>query len=211
MTAGNWMTVCIRRALLTATAASLLASAGCGNKKDTVRQRPGNADSRSTATTREPVRTEPTKTASTEPEKTASSETVAAKPADKPAQASTPPEPARPVQAAKTNDPPKGEWPPATDLATDSDSSETEMSEEERKRIIEDGIYVRIRITMEKMLDQRKQLLAAGTNPSDEQIQNLERSILRARSLLTGNGEKVDDVQPPLTARPEQPGPVTPG
>jgi hypothetical protein len=60
------------------------------------------------------------------------------------------------------------------------------------------------------MLDERRELLAGGTAPNDEKIHNLERSILRARDLLTSNGEHVDAFDPPIAAPPPAPAPAQP-
>ncbi|MFQ5429973.1 MAG: hypothetical protein ACE5E1_06650 [Phycisphaerae bacterium] len=61
-----------------------------------------------------------------------------------------------------------------------------------------DLIYATIRVRMEEMIEQRKELLASGTPPSDERVRKLEGSIMRARGLLIENGETVEDVDPPI-------------
>lgn len=61
-----------------------------------------------------------------------------------------------------------------------------------------DMIYSLIRIRMESMIEKRKQLLASGKTPSDVEVRELEGSIMRARSLLTENGEVVEEVEPPI-------------
>ena len=73
----------------------------------------------------------------------------------------------------------------------------------ERRAETENLIYAQIRIKMEEMIDQRAVLLHAGKSPSDVQIRQLEGSIMKARELLTENGEIVDEVEPPIVQSPK--------
>lgn len=65
----------------------------------------------------------------------------------------------------------------------------------------EDLIYALIRVKMEEYIQERKDLLAAGTPPYDEKVRKLEDSIMRARGFLLDHGEEVDDVEPPIVQK----------
>lgn len=62
-------------------------------------------------------------------------------------------------------------------------------------------IYATIRIRMEEAIQRRAKLFKQGTSPKSEEIVNLERQILKARSLLVENGETVQPVHPPISQR----------
>ncbi len=62
-------------------------------------------------------------------------------------------------------------------------------------------IYATIRIRMEEAIQRRAKLFKQGESPKSEEIVNLERQILKARSLLVENGENVQPVYPPISQR----------
>ncbi len=100
--------------------------------------------------------------------------------------ASTPPKQTT-VTAAPTP-PPKSETPAQPAAATD----------DEKRAQAEDLIYAQIRVKMEEAITKRADLLKSGRNPADTEVRQLEGVIMRARQLLTENGEVVEDVQPPI-------------
>ena len=69
---------------------------------------------------------------------------------------------------------------------------------EKKRSQAEDMIYATIRVKMEEAITERAKLLKEGVNPADERVRKLEGTIMRARSLLTENGEIVADVEPPI-------------
>ncbi|MBK8271176.1 MAG: hypothetical protein IPK83_23820 [Planctomycetes bacterium] len=125
--------------------------------------------------------------------------------------------------AAQTNEPPADDtgWKqtePADDsqekpVATTDDSTTVarvdeptpqpeqpvnQVSKEDQRQAVMDAVYANIRLQMEQAITERKQLLDAGTAPSDERVRALEGKIMKARELLVDNGESVDDVDPPI-------------
>jgi len=77
-----------------------------------------------------------------------------------------------------------------------------EVDPDTRKQDLADLIYAQIRVRMEEALVRRADLLKSGTPQSDASVADLERQILRARSLLSERGELLDDVSPPLAGAP---------
>ena len=69
---------------------------------------------------------------------------------------------------------------------------------ETKRSQAEDMIYATIRIKMEDAIVERAKLLKEGHDPSDERVRQLEGTIMRARELLTENGEMVGEVDPPI-------------
>jgi len=86
---------------------------------------------------------------------------------------------------------------------------EGEGDVDERKQDLADFIYAQIRVRMEEALTRRADLLKNGTPQSDPAVADLERQILRARSLLSERGEILEDVTPPISGTPA-PAPSTP-
>lgn len=62
-----------------------------------------------------------------------------------------------------------------------------------------DLIYATVRVKMDILIAERKQLLDAGHDTTDPEVRQKEASINRAISLLEENGEKVDPIDPPIT------------
>ncbi len=170
--------------------AGLFIVAGCGGNDKKVKNS-GKSDDTRTSVQAEPAK--PTQVAANEPEPV------------KAAPANTEPEAVQPVQPVAAGEPQKTDGPVLASADVPSANSTRDMTDDERKRIIEDGIYVRIRITMEKMLEERRELLAGGVSANDERVHGLERSILRARDLLVSSGEQVEDFDPPISAPPPPP------
>jgi hypothetical protein len=82
----------------------------------------------------------------------------------------------------------------------------TPGSPEAARAQYEDVIYATIRVKMEEMVAERARLLKTGRPANDWEVQQLERSILRARQLLVENGEIVGEIEPPITQTlPPQP------
>lgn len=78
-------------------------------------------------------------------------------------------------------------------------------SDDDKRHQAEDIIYATIRIKMEEAIVERAKLLKEGHDPADERVRQLEGTIMRARELLTENGEVVEDVTPPIVqGRPKQ-------
>lgn len=97
---------------------------------------------------------------------------------------------AAPASAAPAQPAATSEWEAQAPLTIDDEAS--------RRALAEDMIYATIRIKMEDMIERRAALLKAGTNSSDAELRDLERSILRARGLLIEAGEIVEDLEPPI-------------
>lgn len=81
------------------------------------------------------------------------------------------------------------------------------QDEEDLRIATEDAIYGQIRVRMEEAIEKRKDLLKAGTEPSDPSVRVLEGLIMRARDLLIKHDELVEDVDPPIVLRAPQPPP----
>jgi hypothetical protein len=74
-------------------------------------------------------------------------------------------------------------------------------SDDERREQAANLIYAQIRVKMEEAIDERAKLLKSGTDPADTKVRELEGRIMRARELLTGNGELVEEVEPPIVQK----------
>lgn len=61
-----------------------------------------------------------------------------------------------------------------------------------------DLIYATVRVKMDIMIAERRELLESGVAPTDPEVQRRETSIRRAISLLEENGESVPPIEPPL-------------
>ncbi len=75
---------------------------------------------------------------------------------------------------------------------------DVEAERERMKLDVEDHIFALIRLEMERMLIERRDLLAAGRPPHDENIRRLEDSIMRAQNYLMEAGEDVEPPDPPI-------------
>ncbi len=62
----------------------------------------------------------------------------------------------------------------------------------------EDLVWGLIRVKMEEAIEERSELLAAGTKPSDTKVRELEGLIMKARGLLQERGEILENVDPPI-------------
>jgi hypothetical protein len=84
-------------------------------------------------------------------------------------------------------------------------ASSLESSDEEKREQASGLIYAQIRVKMEDFIDERAKLLKNGTDPADPKVRQLEGQIMRARQLLTDNGEVVEDVEPPIVQKATAP------
>ena len=103
-------------------------------------------------------------------------------------------ESAQPIKVVHSPEP----TPTAATETTPARQPSPEEAKEAERQEKEDLIYATIRVKMEEMIQQRKDLFAAGKPPHDEEIRRLEGSIMRARDLLIEHGEEVEDVDPPI-------------
>lgn len=61
-----------------------------------------------------------------------------------------------------------------------------------------DMIYATVRVQMDHLIAERKELLDGGMDPTDPEVRQKESSIRKAVSLLTQNGEEVGPIDPPI-------------
>lgn len=164
--------------LCTGSLFALLIGAGCDNSKSSQSQKPA-ASPASNNNTVAPSATQ----------KPAQAQTAAV-----PTPATPPPakvEEVKPVVLTPPSIPPQ----PAAAVASD----------DERREQAANLIYAQIRVKMEEAIDERSKLLKAGTDPADPKVRELEGRIMRARDLLTQNGEVVEEVDPPIVQKAPTP------
>lgn len=119
--------------------------------------------------------------------------TIATPPATQPAPSASLPERASVVDGQMT---PSGE----EDIGVRPPSAEADVQAEKEnmKLQVEDHIFALIRLEMERMLIERRELLAAGRPRHDEGVRRLEDSIMRAQNYLMEAGEDVEPPDPPI-------------
>lgn len=162
--------------ILALLATGLLAAGLACNKQDTNKQGSG-ADSPKHSDSGQPLGGSKAEATPSEPQATPVQPVVASNPPPSPALAHQ-------TTAVSTQSPPP--------------ASTSPPPVEDQRQHAENLIYATIRIKMEEAIAERKKLLDAGSSPSDERVRQLEGTIMRARDLLTENGEVVDDVDPPI-------------
>lgn len=96
--------------------------------------------------------------------------------------------------------PPAAELDPTRATASGGPTDDARVAADRHRRESEtyDAIYGEIRRQMEEAIQQRKDLLAGGTDPADVQVRQLEGKIMNARRFLEERGEVVEDVDPPI-------------
>lgn len=105
---------------------------------------------------------------------------------------------ATPVAESKDVAEPKVEPVASKEIAQPQATETTAVQDEELKQQTADIIYAQIRIRMEEAIAQRAALLKAGRPRSDLDVREKEGIIMRARDLLLGAGEVVEDLDPPI-------------